>query len=204
MTAVGYRARSELRRHAVATVVLAVMAGAIGGVVLASAAAARRTSTAMERFVEWNKPGTLFLEFEPGSIDEDAVTALPQVVATASGSYVLMVPARPDGCHPVDGCGDGDPYHGADFPFLAANVAYRDSGATIFPPYAIHDLPGGVKIAFVGMTLEGTPEIVSPTGIVSVRFNDEADSVNALVPFIPAPPLGWCRSPSVCPHSSRR
>ena len=34
------------------------------------------------------------------------------------------------------------------------------------------------------MTLEGTPEIVSPTGIASVDFNDEADSVNALVPFL--------------------
>ena len=97
------------------------------------------------------------------------------------GDYV---PARADGCHPVDGCGDGDPYHGADFGFLAANVQYKDGGETIFPPYAIRDFPGGVKIAFVGMTLEGTPEIVSPTGIASVDFKDEADSVNALVPFL--------------------
>ena len=43
------------------------------------------------------------------------------------------VPARKDGCHPVDGCGDKDGYRGADFPFLAANVAYRDTGTTIFP-----------------------------------------------------------------------
>ena len=93
-------------------------------------------------------------------------------------------PARPDGCHPVDGCGDGDPYHGAEFDFLAANVTYKDDGETIFPPYRVHDFPGGVKIAFVGMTLEGTPEIVSPSGIVSVDFNDEADSVNALVPLL--------------------
>ena len=61
---------------------------------------------------------------------------------------------------------------------------YKDSGETIFPPYAIHNFPGGVKVAFVGMTLEGTPEIVSPDGIASVDFNDEADSVNALVPFL--------------------
>ena len=61
---------------------------------------------------------------------------------------------------------------------------YKDGGETIFPPYAIRDFPGGVKIAFVGMTLEGTPEIVSPTGIASVDFKDEADSVNALVPFL--------------------
>ncbi len=97
------------------------------------------------------------------------------------GDYV---PARPDGCHPEDGCGDGDGYEGADFPFLAANVTYKDSGETIFPPYKVHNFPGGVKIAFVGMTLQGTPLIVSPDGIASVDFNDEADSVNALVPHL--------------------
>jgi 5'-nucleotidase len=87
------------------------------------------------------------------------------------------------GCHPVDGCQDGDGFGGADFDFLAANVAYKDSGETIFPPYAIHHFPG-VKIAVVGMTLEGTPQIVTPAGIQSVDFFDEADSVNALVPHL--------------------
>ena len=41
---------------------------------------------------------------------------------------------------------------------------------------------GGAKIAFVGMTLEGTDLIVSPGGISSIDFLDEAESVNALVP----------------------
>jgi 5'-nucleotidase len=85
------------------------------------------------------------------------------------------------GCHPVDGCQDGDPFQGAEFDFLAANVKYKDTGETIFPPYKIHHFPG-VKIAIVGMTLEGTPSIVSPGGISTVNFLDEAESVNALVP----------------------
>ncbi len=38
------------------------------------------------------------------------------------------------GCHPVDGCLDGDPFAGADFRFLAANVVRSDTGRTIFPP----------------------------------------------------------------------
>jgi 5'-nucleotidase len=87
------------------------------------------------------------------------------------------------GCHPTDGCQDGDPFHGADFDFLAANVAYKDSGDTIFPPYKIHHFPG-VKVAIVGMTLEGTPSIVTPAAVSSVDFFDEADSVNALVPHL--------------------
>lgn len=89
------------------------------------------------------------------------------------------------GCHPVDGCQDGDPFDGADFDFLAANVAYKSNGQTIFPPYAIHRF-SGVKVAVVGMTLEGTPSIVSPAGISHVNFFDEADSVNALVPELKA------------------
>jgi 5'-nucleotidase len=84
------------------------------------------------------------------------------------------------GCHPVDGCRDGDGFAGASFQFLAANVAYKDGGKTIFPPYEIRHF-GGVGIAFIGMTLEGTPSIVSPAGISHVNFFDEADTVNALV-----------------------
>ena len=94
------------------------------------------------------------------------------------------VPARSDGCHPVDFCGDGDPYFGSDFPFLAANVVYRDTGETIFPPYAVHSFAGGFKVAFVGMTLEDTDLIVSPDGIADIDFLDEAQSVNALVPHL--------------------
>jgi 5'-nucleotidase len=87
------------------------------------------------------------------------------------------------GCHPVDGCQDGDGFAGADFQFLAANVAYKDSGATIFPPFRIEHF-NGVKVAVIGMTLEGTPEIVTPAGISNVNFADEAETVNALVPVL--------------------
>ena len=93
------------------------------------------------------------------------------------------------GCHSgrrLPSSGDG--FDGADFDFLAANVAYKDTGETIFPPYAIHDFPGGVKIAFVGMTLEGTPDDRRRRrGIATVDFLDEADTVNALVPFLKQP-----------------
>lgn len=85
------------------------------------------------------------------------------------------------GSHPVDGDLDGDPFLGADFEFLAANVVVDSTGDTFFPPYAIRDYEG-VKVAFIGMTLESTPSIVSPGGIIGLSFNDEVDTVNALVP----------------------
>lgn len=85
------------------------------------------------------------------------------------------------GCHPVDGCLDGDGFAGADFDFLAANVVNADDGKTLFAPYKIENF-NGARVAFIGMTLEGTPTIVSPSGVAGFNFLDEADTVNALVP----------------------
>jgi 5'-nucleotidase len=85
------------------------------------------------------------------------------------------------GCHPVDGCLDGDDFPGANFRFLAANVVRQDNGKTIFPAYKVRSFKGA-KIAFIGMTLEGTPTIVTPSGVAGLDFRDEADTVNALVP----------------------
>ena len=81
------------------------------------------------------------------------------------------------GCHPVDGCQDGTGFGGADFRFLAANVVRESTGRTLFRPYAIKRVQG-VKIGFIGMTLEGTPDIVSPAGVAGLDFLDEADTAN--------------------------
>ena len=89
------------------------------------------------------------------------------------------------GCHPVDGCQDGDDFAGANFQFLAANVVRQDNGKTIFPAYKMRSF-AGAKIAFIGMTLEGTPTIVTPAGIADLNFLDEAETVNALVPELKA------------------
>lgn len=85
------------------------------------------------------------------------------------------------GCHPVDGCGDGTGFAGADFQYLSANVVQDSNGETLFPAYSIQNF-NGARVAFIGMTLEGTPTIVSPSGVAGLTFRDEADTVNALVP----------------------
>jgi 5'-nucleotidase len=85
------------------------------------------------------------------------------------------------GCDPTDGCLDGDGFAGADFRFLSANVVRESSGRTLFPPYVIKRFDG-VKVAFIGETLEGTPQIVTPSGVAGLQFRDEADTINALVP----------------------
>lgn len=96
-----------------------------------------------------------------------------------------LVRMQEGGCHPVDGCLDGDDFAGANFQFLAANVVRQDNGKTIFPAYKVRSFDTA-KIAFIGMTLEGTPLIVTPSGIADLTFRDEADTVNALVPQLKA------------------
>jgi 5'-nucleotidase len=87
---------------------------------------------------------------------------------------------------------EADPtFPGANFEYLAANVdvgAVPDGGdagplKTLFPPYAIKQI-GGAKIAFIGMTLQGTARIVSPQGTAGLSFLDEVATANALVPVL--------------------
>ncbi|MCY4743677.1 bifunctional metallophosphatase/5'-nucleotidase [Pelomonas sp. UHG3] len=85
---------------------------------------------------------------------------------------------------PVDKRADGQ-FAGAKFDFLAANVTDAATGRTLFPAYGVKDFLG-TKVAFVGMTLEGTPSIVSPAGVAGLSFADEADTVNALIPQLEA------------------
>jgi 5'-nucleotidase len=81
------------------------------------------------------------------------------------------------GCHPVDGCQDGDGFDGADFDYLSANVVDDDTGKTLFRPYEIRRV-GGVKVGFIGVVLKDTPTIVTPSGVAGLTFGDEADAIN--------------------------
>jgi len=88
------------------------------------------------------------------------------------------------GCHPKDGCAGPKPFAGAAFEYLAAST-FLENGETLFPPYTIREFDG-VKVGFIGMTLEGTPDVITPAAGVGLRFADEADTVNALVPKLQA------------------
>jgi 5'-nucleotidase len=84
------------------------------------------------------------------------------------------------GCHPVDGCQDGDPFTGAAFQYLAANVFLAGTRRTVLPAVEI-ERAGRQRVAFIGLTLEGTPLIVTPAGVQGLEFRDEVRTTNALV-----------------------
>ena len=85
----------------------------------------------------------------------------------------------------IGSCTADKTFPGGSFEYLAANVEVGDSGKTLFPPYTIKTV-AGAKIAFIGMTLAGTPTIVSPTGVAGLAFEDEIATTNALVPILTA------------------
>jgi len=89
------------------------------------------------------------------------------------------------GCHPVDGCQDGDPFEGADFDYLGANVIEVASGETLLPSWSERRF-GAARIGVIGLTLEGTPSVTTAAGVQGLTFLDEAETINALVPEIQA------------------
>jgi 5'-nucleotidase len=88
----------------------------------------------------------------------------------------------PNSCKGVGSSAPGT-FDGAKFRWLSANVIDKATGHTLFPAYGIKHFKGA-KVAFVGMTLKGTPKIVTPTGVAGLEFLDEADTVNRLVPHL--------------------
>ncbi|AXH96924.1 cell wall-binding repeat-containing protein [Ornithinimicrobium avium] len=82
------------------------------------------------------------------------------------------------GNHPVLGQFDDEPYDGADFQWLAANVVDKETREPILPATEVRNV-AGVDVGFIGMTLEATPTLVSPGGVASVDFLDEVTTANA-------------------------
>ena len=81
-------------------------------------------------------------------------------------------------------CAVENPFTGARFGFLAANVTLP-GGETLFPAYGIKRFPTGdgreVAIGVIGLTLKDTPMLVTPEGVAGLTFEDEATAINRAV-----------------------
>ncbi|WP_030596138.1 bifunctional metallophosphatase/5'-nucleotidase [Streptomyces fulvoviolaceus] len=81
------------------------------------------------------------------------------------------------GCHPTAGCYTDEEFEGANFPYLAANVLNEKTGKPILKPYWVWK-KNGVKVGFIGVTLEDTPGVVSAEGVKGLKFKDEVETIN--------------------------
>ncbi|MCL3994283.1 bifunctional metallophosphatase/5'-nucleotidase [Streptomyces lavenduligriseus] len=117
--------------------------------------------------------------------DEPTVEALNKLDldVTSVGNHEFDEDARElarlqnGGCHPKDGCYTDQEFEGADFPYLAANVQDDKTGKPVLSPYWVWE-KNGVKIGFIGVTLEGTPGVVSAEGVKGLTFKDETETIN--------------------------
>ncbi|MGY0068266.1 bifunctional metallophosphatase/5'-nucleotidase [Streptomyces sp. QTS137] len=117
--------------------------------------------------------------------DEPAIEALNKLDldVTSVGNHEFdegaqeLARLQNGGCHPTDGCYTDKKFKGADFPYLAANVLDERTGKPVLKPYWVWK-QDGVKVGFIGVTLEGTPDIVSAEGVKGLSFKDEVDTIN--------------------------
>ncbi|ARQ70038.1 bifunctional metallophosphatase/5'-nucleotidase [Streptomyces marincola] len=118
--------------------------------------------------------------------DEPTIEALNALEMDVAGvgnhefdeGWEELVRLQEGGCHPVDGCyAPGREFTGADFPYLAANVVDEDTGEPVLAPYTVQRL-NGVRVGFIGVTLEGTADIVTRAGIEGLEFRDEVETIN--------------------------
>jgi len=85
-------------------------------------------------------------------------------------------------------CRISKPFEGAQFGLLAANTV-REDGRTLLPATGLKRFTEGgvtVTMGFIGLTLQATPTMVSPSGVAGLRFEDEAATANALIPQLKA------------------
>lgn len=125
--------------------------------------------------------------------DEPTVEALSLMglEASAVGNHEFdkgaaeLLRMQRGGCNPTGGCKGPHTFTGAGYRYLAASTVEVKTGRTLFPPYFVKSFEG-IPVAFIGLTLKGTPGIVVPDGVAGLEFRDEVQTVNALVPELRA------------------
>lgn len=86
-----------------------------------------------------------------------------------------------DSSRPAKACKYAPTFGGAKFTYLGANVIDAATGKPFIPGYTIETVKG-IKVGLVGVVLRDTPNMVVASGVAGLRFGDEADAINALLP----------------------
>lgn len=69
----------------------------------------------------------------------------------------------------------------ASFPFLCANIKYKD-GSLITKPYIIKTMPDGFKVGILGLTTSTLPDIGSPKIVGQLIIEDEVEAAKRYLP----------------------
>lgn len=123
--------------------------------------------------------------------DEPTLAAMSElgISASALGNHELDA-GLPELLRQARGeCGAGGclwpGYKGPGFPYLGANVLDAATGRPLLPSHVIKQT-AGFKVAIAGVATLETPHVIVARAIKGIRFADEADTLNALVPRLKA------------------
>ncbi|MFT7774947.1 bifunctional metallophosphatase/5'-nucleotidase [Roseateles sp.] len=123
--------------------------------------------------------------------DEPTLAALSQLDISASalgnheldaGLPELLRKARGE-CAPTECLWPG--FKGPGFPYLGANVLDANTGKPLLPTHVMKQ-SAGFKVGIAGVATLDTPHVIVARAIKGIRFADEADTLNALVPQLKA------------------
>ncbi|WP_296946346.1 bifunctional UDP-sugar hydrolase/5'-nucleotidase [uncultured Massilia sp.] len=128
--------------------------------------------------------------------DEPTLAAMDRIglVASSLGNHEFdqgkteLLRQQHGGCdspRPDKACRFRPDFKGAGYTYLAANVTDQQTGRTLVPGWRVVDVKG-VKIGLVGAVLKGVPSVVTASGVRGLRFQDEADAINATLPAMRA------------------
>ncbi len=121
--------------------------------------------------------------------DEPTIAFLNEIgtAVSAVGNHeldhgVLELARLSKGGCALDGCAPGQPFTGADFDFLAANLTGpRGELPPEVRPWKMLEV-GGHRIGVVGTVTPDTVNLVFPEGIRGYTFGDQAEAINRYVP----------------------
>ena len=70
-----------------------------------------------------------------------------------------------------------NPYQGAAFPYICANLVETATGQTVFTPYVVR-MVDGVPIGFIGAILRQASSFLSPVNLDGLQVLDEVETIN--------------------------
>lgn len=123
--------------------------------------------------------------------DEPTLAAMAELGITASalgnheldaGLPELLRQTRGE-CAPTGCLWPG--YKGPGFPFLGANVLDAHTGKPLLPTHVLKQA-GALKVGIAGVATRETPQVIVARAIQGIRFADEVETLNALVPRLKA------------------
>jgi len=128
--------------------------------------------------------------------DEPSIIAMNRMglVASALGNHEFdqgskeLLRQQHGGCdspRPSKACQISTSFEGAGFTYLATNVIDQASGKNLVPGWRIVDVKG-VKVGLIGAVLRDVPSVAVGSAIKGLRFLDEAESINQVLPAMRA------------------